>query len=247
MHGKTIFIVLAAMLVVAMLLTGCGGDQPAAGSADSPSIIQTYGEAEITAEPDQAKISIAIMTRDTSAEDAVKENARLANAVLDALKDYGLTDEELKTSSYTLYTYRDRVREQPAMEEETTYYQATNEIIATTDKLDAVGEIVDLTVKAGANNINYISFELKDPQELLMEALGAATEQAFRKAEAIAESAGQKLGGLHSIKEERSDYVPFRLRDEMVQEEMAMGSAETPITPGDIIVRGTVTAEYTLK
>jgi len=244
MRGKMIFLVLVVLLAVTALLTGCGGDQPAAVSADSPNIIQTYGEAEMTAEPDQAKISVAIMTRNNSAEAAVEENARLANAVLDALINFGFADEDLKTGSYTLYTYREWVREQPALEEEVIYYQATNEIIVTTDRLDEVGEIVDLAVQAGANNINYITFELKDPQDLLMEALKAATEQASRKAEAIAESAGQKISGLHSIKEERTDYVPFRIREDAIQEEMAMGAADTPITPGDIIVRGTVVVEY---
>ncbi|OPL11572.1 MAG: hypothetical protein AVO34_08465 [Firmicutes bacterium ML8_F2] len=243
MRGKTGFLVLAVLLAVAALLSGCGGDQPAAVSADSPSLIQTYGEAEITAEPDQAKISIAITTRSTSAEEAVEKNAMLANAVLDTLKNYGLANEELKTGSYTLHTYREWIREQPAPEEEIIYYQATNEIIATTDRLDDVGEIVDLAVKAGANNINYISFELQDPQDLLMEALKAATEQASRKAEAIAESAGQKISALHSITEERTEYTPFRMR-EMPQEEMAMGAASTPITPEDVIIRASVIAEY---
>jgi uncharacterized protein YggE len=49
-----------------------------------------------------------------------------------------------------------------------------------------VGEIIDLAVKAGGNSINFINFELENPQGLQLQALKAATEQAELKAGAIA-------------------------------------------------------------
>jgi uncharacterized protein YggE len=47
-------------------------------------------------------------------------------------------------------------------------YQAVNEIIIRTTKLESVGEIIDLAVGAGANNYNYVNFEPEDQQELLI-------------------------------------------------------------------------------
>lgn len=232
------------VLIIALVVSGCGGNQSATGSAGAPKVIQTYGEAEISASPEVAKISLAIETRSSRAEEAVEENAQRATAVREALLESGLSEEDIVTGSYRLYSYREWFEGRPAGEAELQTFQAVNEIIVTTRDLENVGELIDLAVMSGANNINYISFELDDPQELLLQALKAATEQAARKAEAIADGSGEKVSGLYSIREERTDYIPYRLQDIMAQEDMAMGSASTPITPDEVTVRATVIAEF---
>lgn len=232
------------VVIIALVISGCGGNQSTIGSADAPKVIQTYGEAELTAPPELAKVSLAIETRSKRAEDAVEENAQRAAAVHEALLDFGLAEEDIITGSYRLYSYREWFEERPAAEEELQTFQAVNEIIISTTKLENIGELIDAAVRAGANNINYISFELNDPQEMLMLALQTATEQAAKKADAIAKGSGEKVSGLYSIREERADYIPYRLQDDMIQEEMAMDSASTPINPDEVTVRATVVAEF---
>ena len=61
------------------------------------------------------------------------------------------------------------------------YYQAYNEILIETTQLEAVGTLIDLAVKAGANNINYINFELQESHQLVLQALKMATRQAQGK------------------------------------------------------------------
>lgn len=233
------------VLIIALVVSGCGGNQSATGSADVPKVIQTYGEAELSAPPELAKISLAIETRSSRAEEAVEENAQRATAVRKALLESGLAEEEIVTGSYRLYSYREWIEGRPAGEAELQTFQAVNEIIVTIRDLENVGDLIDIAVTSGANNINYISFELDDPQELLLLALKAATEQAALKAEAIAEGSGVRVSGLYSIREERTDYIPYRFLDDMVQEDMAMGSASTPITPDEVTVRASVIAEFT--
>lgn len=246
MLTRTVPATIALILIATVLLSGCGGAQVNTTPAESARIIQTVGEAELTAPPDLATISLAIETRNRSAAEAVEENARLANEVIDALKKYGLPEEDIKTGSYSLYSYRDWYEERPIGDVEMVTYQVTNEIIIKTNSLDTVGEIIDLAVRSGANNINYINFELKDPQDLLMQALGAATVQAQRKAEAIAESTGNTITALQRIREERTDYLPFRYEDTMLKEDLGMGMA-TPISPDDVAVRATVIAEFLIR
>jgi len=240
MSSRKWIITVALILVVLFAATGCG-TQTNVVTNEMPQIIQTYGEAEVKAEPDLARIGIAVETRGSAAEVAVEENARLAGAVIEALKDFGLAEEEIKTGSYSLYSYREWYDERPEGEQVVTF-QVTNEIVVTTNRLEEVGEMIDLVVKAGANNINYINFELENPQELQMQALKLATEQAAMKAEAIAESAGEKISGLYRIREERTEYMPFMARAEMAAD-MGMGSP-TPIMPDDVVVRAMVTAEF---
>ena len=214
-------------------------------AAEEQRIIQTYGEAEITAQPDLVKISISIETHSKSASEAAEENAILANSVLKELYEFGLLKEDIKTSSYRLNSYRKWEKEDSKNEQEQLYFQAINEIIIQTIQLDKTGNIIDLAVKAGANNINYINFELKDPQGLVLQALAMATEHAHSKAEAIALGAKVGIKQLHSVKEERSSYTPYRSQNAMLSREMVLGAAPTPITPDEVIIRATVLAEFT--
>lgn len=240
MSNKKWIFTIALVVVVLFVITGCG-TQTNVVTNEVPNIIQTYGEAEVKAEPDLVKVGIGVQTRGSEAEAAVEENARLANAVIEALKGFGLSDDEIKTGSYSLYSYREWLDGRPESEG-VMIYQATNEIVVTTTRLEEVGEIIDLAVRAGANNINYINFELENPQELHGQALKLAVEQASMKADAIAESAGEKISGLYRIREERTEYMPFMAKAEMAAD-MGMG-APTPIMPDEVVVRAMVIAEF---
>ena len=240
MSNKKMIAVIVLVVFTVLLVSGCG-TQSTVVTSEAPQIIQTYGEAEVKAEPDLVKVGIAIETRGSAAEAAVEENARLANAVIEALKGFGLSEDEIKTGSYRLSSYREWFDGRPDDKGVITY-QVTNEVVVTTSMLDEVGEMIDLAVKAGANNINYINFELKNPQELQMQALKLATAQAKEKAEAIAESAGEKISRLYRIREERTEYMPYVYRAE-VAADMGMGAA-TPIMPDEVVVRAMVTAEF---
>ena len=213
-------------------------------NSEPQKIIQTFGEAEITSSPDLAKISLVIETRSKLAEDAVDENARIANTVWEALLNYGISEENLKTGSYRLNGYRESVGNRPENDENLVYYRATNEIMVSTTRLDDIGEIIDLAVIAGANNINYINFELKDPQKLMMKALKIAIQQAERKAETIAQGAGVNIKQLYSVREEKTNYIPFRLQDSLLQREMLASNSPTPIKPDEVTVKAVVIAKY---
>lgn len=246
MQTKNVLFAITFVLIMTITLSGYGENQPVSAGSVPQKIIQTYGEAELTSQPDLAQISLSIETHSRLADDAVEENARIANAVREALLDFGLSKDNLKTGSYRLHSYRELPRENPDIEEELIYYQATNEIIVSTTQLNNVGEIIDLAVITGANNINYISFELKDPQDLMIQALQMATRQAYRKAEAIADSAGETVATLHSLREEKTDYTPYRFGDNMLQREMAISAVPTPISPDEVTVRAAVIAEFSL-
>lgn len=207
-------------------------------------IIQTYGEAEISAQPDLVKLSLSIETQSKLAKEAVEENARLANNVLTALMDFGISKENIKTSSYSLNSYRKWENKGSENEQELIYYQSFNEIIINTPDIEKVGKILDLAVQAGANNINYINFELNDPQELMLLALTRATEQAHIKAKAIAHGAGIEIKGLYSIREQRSSYAPFRFQDAMFARDMVAAASPTPISAGSVIINASILADF---
>lgn len=220
-------------------------DAPAnASDLNTERIIRVSGEAVLTVAPDQAIITLSIETIDTNPKVAVEKNARITSNVIASLKEIGLKDEQLKTGTYTLYSYTDYPYPERTKEDQLAKYRANNTVIVTTQDLDNVGKIIDTAIKAGANNVQSVRFELKDAEDITLKALQAATRQAKAKAEAIADGAGVSITGIKSITEEGYGYTPFRAS---YTREMAAADAavSTPIIPGDVEIHARVVVEYT--
>lgn len=208
-------------------------------------IISVYGEAVITAQPDSARAVLAVETTHEQAKTAAQENARLTNAVLEALKKAGLDEEQLKTSGYRLYSYMEPSDPQNK-EKHVTKYRAYNELDISLSDLNEVGTVVDIAIQAGANRVVSVVFELKDAEALKLQALQYATGQAKAKAAAIAQSAGITIRGIKVIHEEMTGYSPYRasMEDSNFKEMAGGGAAPTPILPDDVEVMARVKAEY---
>src|SRR5690606_24571336 len=124
-------------------------------------------------------------------------------------REMGLTEKEVSTSGYNIWGSTQTVNRGTDKEETVTTYWVQNRINITTKNLDSVGEIVDRAVKAGANQVQGIRFDVQDKQALQLEALKLAVQQGMGKAEAMAEAAGVTLGELVSMSESYSSYAPM--------------------------------------
>lgn len=203
--------------------------------------IQVIGNAIATASPDIAYITLGVETSHTSAERATQDNARKMNNVFVALKNLGLEDMNISTSGYSVYSYNETVQNTKNEDVIVTTYHVRNNINITTEDLNETGTIVDVAVKAGANQIQGIHFDLKDKQELQLQALNLAIKQAQTKATAIADASDVTLGGIASITENFASYAP--MQDSMMKNSLT-GAAGTSLAPGDIEISAQVTIEY---
>lgn len=217
--------------------------QPAPDRPRPPSITVT-GEATIGAEPDQAEIDIGVTTQARNAPEAAKENAERLARVLAQIKKLLARGDEAKTSRYTLApNYRYPQGGKP----EIVGYTATNILRITTAKLDDVGKIIDVAMQSGANNINRLVFTLKDEESVRLDALRQAAAKAKAKAEAIAASLGLKVLRIASVNESERFFQPILRQMPMARGEAMAVQAPTPVEPGTVEVRSTVslTAEVT--
>ena len=114
-------------------------------------------------------VSLGVEVQGKTAQDVQKEAARRSSAVVTLLKSHNV--EKLQTTGISLnpvYSYSNNVQH-------ITGYNATNTVsfrIAT----DTAGSLLDEAVKAGATQINGISFLASD------EAIAQAQKQALREA-----------------------------------------------------------------
>lgn len=209
-------------------------------SAQERGSIQVTGSAIVTGAPDVAYITLGVETRDASAEIAAQENATRMASVFAALKALGLTDKELATSGYNVYS-SNQVQNRGTEDEVTiTTYHVQNRINITVTDLASVGQIIDTAVKAGANQVQGIRFDIEDKQAMQLEALKNAVAQGMIKAAVMAESAGLTLGGLATMNESYSSYAPMVSTMAL----RADTSASTIINPGDVEVSATVNLEF---
>lgn len=233
---------------VVVILTLCLGTLsasiPVAASSfpENSSRLQVTGNAVVTAAPDTAHISLGVETSDSSAEKAAEDNARRMAQIMTTLREMGLTDREISTSGYNIYSYNQILNRGSDQEVTVTTYNVQNRIEITTKNLEQVGKIVDAAVKAGANQVQGIRFDIADKQELQLQALRNAVKQAHTKAEVMAEAAGVVIGGLVTMNEDYGTYAP--MYDSMVMRAQAPGYAETSITPGDVEISARVTVVF---
>lgn len=221
---------LLVLIIAVCMLFACAA---VVSAADSPTIYVT-GDSTVSMPADKATISFGVVTQAVTAAEAVAENASKSNAVVDAVFAAGINKKDIKTSRYSI----DAVMEYPKDHApKTVGYKVTNSVTITTKDLKKIGDLIDSAAKAGANDIDNISFSTDDPTSARNEALEAAVKQARDKAQIIADALGVKLGKVLSVNESYSGPVQ---REEPIMYAKAMGamndSAPTPILSGDVNV-----------
>jgi uncharacterized protein YggE len=199
------------------------------------------GEGEVLAQPDQARLSAAVVTQAPTAEAAAEQNAAAMNRVLGAVAALGIPPNRIRTSNYSIQPQYSVLRaNDPATNPRAiTGYQATNQITVTIDDLSKIGTISDTLVRSGANQMGGVGFTIADPKPLADRARAAAVNDATAKARTLADAAGVRLGPVLNIQE-----GPGAIRPLQFVAPRALAAAETtPIVAGEqpIIVGVTLT------
>jgi uncharacterized protein YggE len=192
--------------------------------------IQAGGTATLSANPDQAHITIGVVTDGSTAQDAGQRNATAATAVLNALKQVLGNAGTIQTVSYSVNPRYSSTTGQAAV---IVGYTASNTLQVTTIDLSLIGSLIDTANQAGANNVGGLQFSLRDPEPLRQQALGLAAKQARAHADAIAAGLGAKTGAVVSAQEGGS-VSPVLIAG-------AAAAVPTPIQTGQVSVTASVT------
>jgi len=231
---------LGLMLLMALVLPASAQDN------ENISKLIVQGEGKVFAAPDMVTIVLGVETRNASAAGAVAENAMLMSNTTNALLEAGIEEKDIQTSTYSLTT---RPEEEPPVaadreeDEEITppEFIATNRVTVRLNNTEDVGRVLDAAVAAGTNNIQGISFDLRDPAPEKDRALTMAIEDASRKAGVAASAAGVELGRIMEISE---GFSFVSARSEVA---FSLAAPTTPISPGELEVTSSVTMTYEIS
>ena len=228
----------ALALVLGLTALTISAQSPAAPSAP---VVVTTGEGIVKRAPDRAWVTVAAESRSKTPQDAQKQNAAAMSSVLQKLKGAGIPDEAIQTSAYDLqpeFDYNDGRQTLRG-------YVARNSLDVRVDALPKLGELIDLAVGSGATRISGIRFDLKDRSAVEREALRLAVADARGRAEAAAAGADMKLGAILRIEEQSAVVAPPRPMMAMRAE--AAQQATTPVAPGELEIRASVTVTSALR
>ena len=179
--------------------------------------------------PDVAMIDCGVEVHAGSADRATAEAADAAHRVLAALRDEGLGEEAVRTSSHTVEPQMDHSGDRPVV----TGYRVSTIFTARLEDTERLGATIAAVTAAGGEHaiIHGLRFILSDNTGLLETARAAAWADALARAEQLAVLAGAALGPVESILEGQGE-APIP-RQRMV---MAAESASPPIMRGETTV-----------
>ena len=186
--------------------------------------IHVSGSSTVKAPPDIATMQVGVQTFAEKAEDAVAKNNGKVEAMIVALLEKGIAEADIQTTSFNISPQREYKANHPPV---VIGFNVSNMLSVTIRNLDRVGQILQATVDAGANNVHGLTFSIEDPTPLKQQARKLAMEDALARAEVMAETAGVKVGKPIQI-QETSWGGPVARSDSL--EKMGV-AADVPIQP----------------
>jgi len=233
------------LILLFSLLSGCGPQTINYGARQTelPQLtVQADGQVMVT--PDQLQMKLGVVTEADEAGPALMQNNQRMSAVMQMLLDIGIVSEEMATGQFQIRPEWSRPpRPTPAnWQREIVGYRVSNELVITTTQIELAGKLLGMAQQAGANQIGGLQFGLADPATQQQKAIAVATTKAIRKAQAIADAAGVKLGAVQSISLGGNN---GNIQPRLMLAETRMASADAvPVATGKVEVSATVTMSY---
>lgn len=234
--NKTLILCLTVALLLSLAL-------PASADNDDRTIT-VQGSAAVSLKADMATIEIGVENKHADVIKAQEENTKQMNAVIDALKNAGVAEEDLITSNFNVYTSYDYNYSSLGAEERIQNYTVSNMLSVTVRNLEKIGEILDVAVDAGANQIYGLNFSSTQQNAAYERALSRAVEDAREKARVLCTAANVQLGELMEINAQDGGYS-YGARNMLTMD--AASAKGAAIVSGDVQVSAAVTLVFEIK
>lgn len=207
-----------------------------------PSILSVSGSGMVQSTPDQATITIGVVTQGLTAGDAQQENAVKATAIREALRMLGIEDKDIKTEEYNFRPEYNREGNERVI----VGYTTSNTIRVRVRDVTMVGDVVDTVLTSGANTIHSLDFSIRDTNALRQKALESAVKDAREKANAIAYALGSRIIGVQHVTENTGMFQPRQSNMMVMTKSMDALAESTPIDGGTLSMTADVHIDFIL-
>lgn len=198
--------------------------------------------------PDLAIVNLSVKNEAKTVDKAIEENTEQMNSIIDAVKEQGVEDKDLKTISFNIYPRYEYYEKRevppyyPQGERVLVGYEVIQNLQVKIRDMKKIGKIIEEATTAGANQVGNLQLTVDKQDEFKKQ----AREQAIKKAKAKAEELALQLGvNLVRITNfiESSVYPRFYSLNES-----AFGGGEAPqIEIGENKIEVTVSITYEIN
>lgn len=222
------------------------------GSGQYPdSTISFSGTGEVFAVPDVATFSFSVTKEASTVDEAQKAVEDVISVATQILKDQGVEEKDIKTTSYNVYPRYDYRNTSNFGGSERVFkgYEVSQ---TTSVKVKEAAKSGDILGKIGAlevTNVSGLSFQVDDTDELKREARQLAIEEAKEKAEALSKDLGVKLVRIISFYEDSNDGgYPYPMYESaMGGDGMSVKNTVPTFSTGENKITSRVTITYEIK
>ena len=200
--------------------------------------ISVTGMAMASVKPDQLNISFGVETQEKTAKEALDSNSIAMNDAISAIKNAGIPESEIGTSSFNIYpvydSYEDKLTGR--LTQELIGYRVSNIVTVETGKLDSAAAIIDNAVNAGVNRVDSVYFSLSPAtnQKLKDDLLEKAVSNAKTRAEKALAPLDHKIIGVKTVSlNEFAMPYPTPMYKGVAFDMMESARAPTPVFSSD--------------
>ncbi|MFA4826718.1 MAG: SIMPL domain-containing protein [Candidatus Shapirobacteria bacterium] len=203
--------------------------------------IVVVGEARSQQKNQIASFTAGVDVVNDNREVAVKDVSGKIEALVLAVKKFGIEDKDVKTSNLSFYQNEETYWDNGVQKTRKGQWRVNNSIEITLRQVDQASTLADILSASGANNVWGPNFTMDDTREIEKTLFGEAMQNARDKAEIIAKSAGRKLGKIYGVTEGNSGstYSLYKTMDG------AGGGA--PMEPGSGLVSKSLTVVFEVQ
>ena len=226
-------------VLLAGLLSACGLQTT---NNEQTRQLNISGTGEVYLVPDIAYVYIGTRSEAVEVGDALSQNNQQAQNIAKVLTDMGVDQKDIQTTAFNVYPVQNYGPEGEPME---TRFVVENTVFIKVRELQRLGELLDVVVRNGANQINGISFNVEDREQAEADARRLAVIDAKQKAEELAESAGVSLGDLINL-----NVYSYGNPQPMYESKGGGYSADmsaAPIASGQLLITAEATLTYRIK
>ncbi|MEO9308809.1 MAG: SIMPL domain-containing protein [Nitrososphaera sp.] len=174
--------------------------------------LSVTGTATTSVDPDLVNIQFGVEIQKETAKEAFDANAKQMNAIIDAIKSVGITDDEISTAQITIYpvyeSYQDKIT--GVYKQRLIGYSVSNIIRVETEKMSLASDIIDGAVAAGANRVDSVYFTLSPKKQIQVsdDLLAEAIKNAQSKAEKALTPLNYQIIGVKHVSLSEFGYPP---------------------------------------
>lgn len=165
--------------------------------------MHTTGSAVIRVQPDRASLRLGVQTFAYTPRESQAENARVVQAVLEAIRDAGVPAQDITTDYFALRPEYDSYKQGGR---KIVGYWTDNAVVVTLRQVDKLSAVLAAALEAGATTVDDVSLSTSRLRELRDQARAMAAKAAMEKARDLASAVSVTTGDVQNVSENSWSY-----------------------------------------